>query len=133
MASGFAPGKILPSSFTELIRVLRPGGYIMFTMRDGYGASDPDFALFDVRVQDLVLERKWELLVGPVFFDGYFEEHAGRLGDAVESQVWPLLLVCFSHRFYMLRKCHREVFALGSPRHSPHSSPKMQRRKLSAA
>ncbi len=27
------------------------GGYILFTMRDGYGATDPDFALFDVRVQ----------------------------------------------------------------------------------
>ncbi len=25
MAGGFAPGKILPSAFNELIRVLRPG------------------------------------------------------------------------------------------------------------
>ncbi len=88
------------------------GGYILFTMRDGYGATDPDFALFDVRVQvlkfnlknfqtfifplfskqtsklqDLVLERKWELLVGPVFFDNFENEKPGR--------------------FYMLRKCHR--------------------------
>jgi len=49
MAGGFAPGKILPSAFAELIRVLRPGGYILWTMRDGYGHSDPDFALFDVK------------------------------------------------------------------------------------
>ncbi len=51
MAAGFAPGKILPSAFNEIVRVIRPGGYILWTMRDGYGATDPDFALFDVRVQ----------------------------------------------------------------------------------
>ena len=50
MSGGFAPGKILPSAFTELLRVLRPGGYILWTMKDGYGATDPDFALFDVKV-----------------------------------------------------------------------------------
>jgi hypothetical protein len=62
-------------------------------------------------VQDLVLERKWEILVGPVFFDNYHGDAAGK--------------------FYMLRKCHREVFALGSPRHSPHSSPRLGRRRSS--
>ena len=35
----------------------------------------------------MVLERKWELLVGPVFFDNFENEKPGR--------------------FYMLRKCHR--------------------------
>lgn len=111
MAGGFAPGKLLPSAFSELLRVLRPGGYILWTMRDGFGASDPEFALFDVKVQDLVLERKWELLVGPVFFDNFALHHPGR--------------------FYMLRKCHREVYALGSPRHSPNSSPRLSRRRHS--
>ena len=112
MAGGFAPGKITPTAFGELLRVLRPGGYILWTMRDGLGGAEhPDFALFDVRVQDLVLERKWELLVGPVFFDNFALHHAGR--------------------FYMLRKCHREVFALGSPRHSPSSSPRLTRRRQS--
>ena len=53
MASGFAPGRITPSAFPELLRVLRPGGYILWTMRDGYGASDPEFALFDVKVKGL--------------------------------------------------------------------------------
>lgn len=116
MAGGFAPGKITPSAFNELIRVLRPGGYILWTMRDGFGshgAHHQDFALFDVRVHDLVKERKWELLVGPVFFDNFALHLAGR--------------------FYMLRKCHREVFALGSPRHSPNSSPRLARRRGSLA
>ena len=110
MAGGFAPGKILPTAFPELLRVLRPGGYILWTMRDGFGASCPDFALFDVKVQDLVKERKWELLVGPVFFDNFALHHAGR--------------------FYMLRKCGHEVFALGSPRNTPTSSPTMARRLI---
>ena len=54
MAGGFAPGKILPSAFPELIRVLRPGGYILWTMRDGFDQSSPDFALFDVKVNALL-------------------------------------------------------------------------------
>ena len=117
MAGGFGPGKITPLSFNELIRVLRPGGYILWTMRDGLGAGGSsacaDFALFDVRIHDLVRERKWELLVGPVFFDNFALHLAGR--------------------FYMLRKCHRGVFALGSPRHSPSNSPKLGRRRGSLA
>lgn len=112
MGGGFAPGQTPPSAFPELIRVLRPGGYIMWTMKDGTGAHDPDFALFDVKVQDLVLQRKWDILVGPVFFENFDPENAGR--------------------FYMLRKCHGEVFALGSPKHSPQTSPKLSRRRPSA-
>ena len=80
-------------------------------MRDGFGASSPDFALFDVKVQDLVKDRKWELLVGPVFFDNFALHHAGR--------------------FYMLRKCGHEVFALGSPRNTPTNSPRLARRRMS--
>ena len=111
MAGGFAPGQIMPHSFPELLRVLRPGGYILWTMIDFTSTNDPDFALFDMRVQDLVSERKWELLVGPVFFEDFTVNHAGR--------------------FYMLRKCHREVFALGSPRHSPRTSPRLLRKRFS--
>lgn len=84
----------------------------MWTMKDGLGSAEhPDFALFDVRVQDLVLERKWELLVGPVFFENFALQHSGR--------------------FYMLRKCHREVFAKGSSRYSPGNSPRLNRRRQS--
>eukprot|EP00095_Tigriopus_kingsejongensis_P005392 maker-scaffold770_size100439-snap-gene-0.31 protein:Tk05392 transcript:maker-scaffold770_size100439-snap-gene-0.31-mRNA-1 annotation:"hypothetical protein DAPPUDRAFT_302022" len=112
MAGGFAPGKIMPTSFQEILRVLRPGGVIMWTMRDGFAVQSQDFALFDVKVKDLVLERKWEILVGPITFKNFALHHNGR--------------------FYMLRKCHREVFALGSCRHSsPSSSPRTNRRRSS--
>ena len=30
------------------------------------------------QVQDLVLERKWELLVGPVFFENFENNNPGR-------------------------------------------------------
>lgn len=109
MAGAFAPSKLGPSSFPELLRILRPGGLILFVMEDGLITKDPDFALFDVRMEDLIYDRKWELLVGPVFFDNYAAKTAGR--------------------FYMLRKLHKEIFAMGSPRYSPVSSPSMTRRR----
>jgi hypothetical protein len=109
IADGFAPGKILPTAFDELLRVLRPGGYIMWTMSDGLAQECPDhFAHFDHRIMDLAQQRRWELLVGPVFFEKFSLDQPGR--------------------FYMLRKCHREIFAKGSPRHSPSSSPRLLRR-----
>ncbi|TRY68492.1 hypothetical protein TCAL_11274, partial [Tigriopus californicus] len=108
-AGGFAPGKMMPSAFQELLRVLRPGGYVMWTMMDGFASKSQDYALFDVKIQDLVLERRWELLVGPVVFENFALHKKGR--------------------FYLLRKSHREVFALGSRRFSPHSSPKLHPRR----
>ena len=54
IADGFAPDKILPAAFDELLRVLRPGGYIMWTMADGLAQECPDqFAYFDHRIVDL--------------------------------------------------------------------------------
>ena len=35
MAGAFAPSKLGPSSFPELLRILRPGGLILFVMEDG--------------------------------------------------------------------------------------------------
>ena len=59
IADGFAPGKILPTAFDELLRVLRPGGYIMWTMADGLAQECPDhFAHFDTRIIDLADQVK---------------------------------------------------------------------------
>ena len=38
-SNGFAPGQIYPSALPELLRVLRPGGYILITMKDGYNTQ----------------------------------------------------------------------------------------------
>ena len=34
-SNGFAPGQIYPSALPELLRVLRPGGYIIVVMKVG--------------------------------------------------------------------------------------------------
>jgi len=110
IADGFAPDKILPAAFDELLRVLRPGGYIMWTMADGLAQECPDqFAHFDLRIVDLAEQRRWELLVGPVYFEKFRANCPGR--------------------FYMMRKCYREVFARGSPHDSPATSPMLYRRR----
>ena len=35
-SNGFAPGQIYPTAIPEILRVLRPGGYLLWTMREGY-------------------------------------------------------------------------------------------------
>jgi len=104
-SSGFAPGQIYPSDIPELLRILRPGGYILFTMRDGYQnlASTP-FGSFDAQIEDLVRTGVAELLVGPVIFQNFLLEHSGR--------------------FYMLKKPATHTWALASP----HDSPTLKRR-----
>ena len=136
--------------------MLRPGGYIMWTMEDALAQECPDqFAHFDPRIVDLVeqvmqdpmnciliqsscmtsimlssgpLQRRWELLVGPVYFEKFRANRPGR--------------------FYMMRKCYRrdqsrcselipqfsrspcrEVFARGSTHTTPAGSPMLYRRR----
>ena len=43
-SNGFAPGQIYPSAIPEILRVMRPGGYLMWTMREGYQAKSQRFA-----------------------------------------------------------------------------------------
>lgn len=99
-SNGFAPGQIYPSDIPELLRILRPGGYILWTMRDGYQnlASTP-FGSFDAQIEDLVKTGVAELLVGPVIFQNFLLEHSGR--------------------FYMLKKPTTHKWALASPNDSP--------------
>lgn len=99
MANGFAPGQIYPSSLPEMLRVLRPGGYLLWTMKDGFQLTSPKFAVLDSYIQDLVRQESVQLLVGPVVFQKYLLDHPGR--------------------FYMLRKCRTSHWATGSPQGSP--------------
>ena len=50
-SNGFAPGQIYPRAIPELLRVMRPGGYLIWTMRDGYQHKSERFALFDAEIQ----------------------------------------------------------------------------------
>ena len=49
-SNGFAPGQIYPSAIPEILRVLRPGGYLIWTMREGYQHKSQRFALLDAEI-----------------------------------------------------------------------------------
>merc|ERR1712119_129062 len=103
-SNGFAPGQIYPSALPELVRVLRPGGYILIAMKDGYHLTSQRFALMDTVINDLLVQSKVEMLIGPVVFKNFLLNKDGR--------------------FYMMRKQSSHKYACGSPL----GSPKTQRR-----
>jgi len=90
-SNGFAPGQIYPSAITEILRVMRPGGYLLWTMREGYQHKSQRFALLDAEITDLTKMGAAELVVGPVVFDNFCLEDPGK--------------------FYMLRKAPRHHMA----------------------
>ena len=90
-SNGFAPGQIYPSAIPEILRVLRPGGYLIWTMREGYHHRSQRFALMDNEIQDLQKTGAAELILGPVVFDNFCLEDPGK--------------------FYMLRKAPRHHIA----------------------
>jgi len=106
-SNGFAPGQIYPSSLHELLRVLRPGGYILITMKDGYQAQSHRFAMMDTKINDLVQQKQIELTIGPVIFKNFMLNSDGR--------------------FYMLRKPTGHSWAIGSA-NSPLNSPRQGRK-----
>jgi len=106
-SNGFAPGQIYPSALHELLRVLRPGGYILITMKEGFQVQSQRFAMMDTMINDLVQQKKIELTIGPVVFKNFMLNNDGR--------------------FYMLRKPTSHSWAVGSP-NSPMHSPRQGRK-----
>jgi len=98
-SNGFAPGQIYPSSLPELLRVLRPGGYLLIAMKDGYHVQSHRFAMMDSKINDLIQQKQVELLIGPVVFKHFMLNNDGR--------------------FYMMRKLAGHAWACGSPQGSP--------------
>lgn len=45
-----SPGPDLPSAIPEILRVMRPWGYLMWTMREGYQAKSQRLPLLDVEI-----------------------------------------------------------------------------------
>merc|ERR1711970_1438741 len=90
-SNGFAPGQIYPSAIPEILRVMRPGGYLLWTMRDGYQTKSQRFALLDAEITDLTSSGAAEMVFGPVVFDNFCLEDPGK--------------------FYMLRKAPRHHIA----------------------
>merc|ERR1719350_1100550 len=101
-SNGFAPGQIYPSALPELLRVTRPGGYILIAMKDGYHLTSQRFALMDTVINDMVVQGKVEILIGPLVFKNFLLNKDGR--------------------FYMMRKLSSKNYACGSPLGSPKTS-----------
>jgi len=89
-SNGFAPGQIYPKAIPEILRVIRPGGYLIWTMREGLQQKSQRFALMDAEINDIINTGIAEMVVGPVVFDNFVLEHPGkfymmRKTDAVHS------------------------------------------------
>jgi len=61
--AGFFQGLISPLSFPELIRITKPGGFIMWNIATGYEHYGKDYAKYDDIIMDLVRERRWSFAV----------------------------------------------------------------------
>ena len=77
-SNGFAPGQIYPSALPELLRVTRPGGYILIAMKDGYHISSQRFALMDTTINDMVVQKKVQIVIGPLVFKNFLLNKDGR-------------------------------------------------------
>lgn len=77
-SNGFAPGQIYPKAIPEILRVIRPGGYLLWTMREGHQNKSQRFALMDAEINDIVSTGVAEMVVGPVVFDNFVLEHPGK-------------------------------------------------------
>jgi len=92
-SNGFAPGQIYPTAIPEILRIMRPGGYLLWTMREGFQQNSQKFALLDSEIKDLENTGAAELVVGPIVFENFVLEHPGK--------------------FYMLRKLIQQQVAAG--------------------
>ena len=47
---------------TLLFQIMRPGGYLLWTMRDGYQAKSQRFALMDAELNDITSSGQAEMV-----------------------------------------------------------------------
>ena len=61
-----------------MLRVLRPGGYLLWTMKDGFQKTSQQFAMLDNFIENLVRQDAATIVVGPVVFQRYLLDASGR-------------------------------------------------------
>jgi len=76
-SNGFAPGQFYSDSVEEILRILKPGGYLIFTMREGLAEKSPRFSLFENDLRELEKNGKCEVTLGPIKFDSFVLHHPG--------------------------------------------------------
>jgi len=76
-SAGMFPGSIVPQAFTELIRVVKPGGVIAWNIADGYEGFNDFFKTYDEIYQQLIKDGKWEEIQPVKKLDNMLFEDAG--------------------------------------------------------
>jgi len=59
-SAGMFPGSIVPQAFTELLRIVKPGGYLIWNIADGYEGFNDFFKSYDSIINKLIQEKKWQ-------------------------------------------------------------------------
>ena len=97
-AGGFAEDAISPNNITEVLRVLKPDGHLLWTMKDQ--KTSTEFGLFEQNLQGLVKTGKCEIVKQDVFHDAYthttgqlfmVRRLAGRFPDYLDRPTAPEL------------------------------------------
>ena len=47
MIGGFSPGNVAPSAIVEILRITKPDGHILWTLREDYHSKHSDYGLLD--------------------------------------------------------------------------------------
>jgi len=76
-SAGMFPGSIVPQAFTELLRVVKPGGVITWNIADGYEGFNDFFKTYDEIYQQLIKDGKWEEIQPVKKLDNMLFEDAG--------------------------------------------------------
>lgn len=76
-SAGMFPGSIVPQAFTELIRVVKPGGTIAWNIADGYEGFNDFFLTYDKIYKQLIAEGKWKEIQPVKKLDNMLFEDAG--------------------------------------------------------
>jgi len=76
-SAGMFPGAIEPQAFPEFIRVVKPGGYMMWNVANNYKSFNKFFAEYDNIMEDLVKSGKWKEVCKPKLVENLLFSDAG--------------------------------------------------------
>merc|ERR1712150_28602 len=76
-SAGMFPGSIVPQAFTELIRMVKPGGYLIWNIADDYEGFNDFFKDYDRILNKLVSEMKWQYVQPVKKLDNMLFEDCG--------------------------------------------------------
>ena len=76
-SAGMFPGSIIPQAFKEMIRMVKPGGYLIWNIADGYEGFNDFFQEYDAILNDLVKQNVWQFVQPVKKLDNVLFEDSG--------------------------------------------------------